>query len=689
MKRLLLIMLTLTALVLLVCSCQTSKETAQAQPEVRQELSQELQEKLLPELQGSPWVNSNIYANWPASRPALQDHYELYVNYELYMKALQEGTTSDNLYDQSDTYSERILKQLIADTSKTSDELELIRAYYRLFSDFDQRNAQGAEPLVNYSRMITGTQNVKELSEEVQKGLVFGNPFAKFVVDKAPDGSGKYGVYIDYSLPLSSALSPDYTDDDMADLKGYYVYLLTLAGYNEEFAVNIVNLIEQFEIKAAQYDAQFMSQNDNEADIAVLTLDEISKFCEPLYDLIIGLGYYSQEGNPVCYMISNAGIFYGIDMMYMDDNLELLKAIYVIAMAGYSLEFLDMDTFALIANLQPGDEIDTDAISYAFITNYLSGAVDQVFLEFVFPEGLRDQITELTVQYLDAMEARLRKETWLSEETREKALEKLDDMVYVVVYPNYWLDYSELRDLVQDHDQFLLDAVLCRDDFYREYTTSFIGDDMDRGNWVFSDTKTTEANAYYMPKENSINILAGVLYDSLYYQDSIETILASVGATIGHEITHGFDTGGAQYNGVGDPENWWTAEDAENFNMKAGLVADALDRIYLTEDFTEDGFTVLDEMVADLGGLALSLDIAKQYPNFDYDKFFKTYALMWYTVLADKEAAEEYYSQDNHAASYVRANFTLQMFDEFYDTYPEVAEGTAMYLSPDDRLSVW
>ncbi len=689
MKRVLYTILTVTALLLLVCSCQTSKETAQAQPEVRQELSQELQEKLLKDLQGSPWVNSNIYANWPASRPALQDHYELYVNYELYMKDLQENITSDNLYDQSDVFTERILKQLIADTSKTSDELELIRGYYRLFSDFDQRNAQGTEPLVNYSRMITSTQNVKELSQEVQKGLVFGNPFAKFVVDKAADGSGKYGVYIDYNLPLSSSLDANYTQEDMENLKSYYVYLLTLAGYNEEYAVDIMNLVEQFEIKAAQYDAQYMSQGDNESDIAVLTLDEIRKFCEPLYDLIIGLGYYSQDGNPVCYMISNAGIFYGIDMMYMDDNLELLKAIYVIAMAQYSLEFLDMDTYASVAGLEPGAEIDTDEISYLFITNYLSGAVDQVFLEFVFPEGLRDQITELTVKYLDAMEARLRKEEWLSDQTREKALEKLDDMVYVVVYPNYWLDYSELRDLVQDHDQFLLDAVLCRDDFYREYTTSFIGEDIDRGNWVFSDTKTTEANAYYMSNENSINILAGVLYDSLFYQDSIETILASIGATIGHEITHGFDTGGAQYNGTGDSENWWTEEDAANFSFKAGLIADALNVIYLTDDLAEDGYSVLDEMVADLGGLALSLDIAKQYPDFDYDKFFKIYALMWYAVMADKEAAEELYYQDSHAASYVRANFTLQMFDEFYSTYPEVTEGSGMYRSPDERLSVW
>ena len=684
MKRVLYTILTVTALLVLVCSCQTSKESVQLTPEARQQLLQEMQG-----LQGKPWVNSNIYKNWPSIRPEIQDHYELYVNYELYMKALQEGITSDNLYDQSDAFNERVLKQLIADTSKTSDELELIRAYYRLFSDFDKRNAQGTEPLLNYCRMITSRKNVKELSEEVRRGLVFGNPLAKFSVDKATDGSGKYGVYIDFNLPLSASLPEDYTQEDMDNIKSYYAYLLTVAGYEEEFAAEIMDLVESFEVKAAEFDAKYITESDNESDIVILTLDDIREFCEPLYDLVMGLGYYSLDDNPVFYMISNAGIFHGIDMMYMDENLEILKALYVIAMAEYSLEFLDYDLFSAVYGIGEDEKADMDEISYNFITKYLAGAVDQVYLEFVFPEGLREQIIDLTEKYIDAMEQRLRTESWLSEETKEKAIEKINNMVYVVVYPDYWLDYSELKELVQDHDQFLLDAVLCRDDFYRGYTTSFIGEDVDRGNWVFSDTKTTEANAYYVSTENSINILAGILYDSLFYQDSIETILASIGATIGHEITHGFDTGGAQYNAVGDPENWWTEKDAENFNEKAGLIADALSRIYQTDDYQLDGEFVLDEAVADLGGLALSLDIAKQYPDFDYDKFFKTYALMWYAVMEDKDSAENLYNQDSHPASYVRTNFVVQMFDEFYKTYPQVGEGTAMYRSPDERLSVW
>ena len=671
MRRILFVILS-AMLILALVSCQSTKETEQAQA-----------------LQGQPWVNSNIYGNWPATRPKLEENYELFVNYDLYMKALSEGKTQDDLYTQAANYQETKIKELIADTSKTSDELELIRAYYRLFADFDKRNAEGNQPLINYRDMIVKQDTLEDLSAEVRNGLVFGNPFASFKIDKASDGSGTYGVYIDFELPISSRLSPGYSDEDYANVKQYLLYLLSLASYDGDYAAKIVDLIEQYEIKAAQLDEEFMEKNNLEDDVVVMNLDEIKDFCAPLYDLIVGLGYYSESGDPVCYTIYNAGMFYGIDQMYMQDNLEIIEAIYVLAMADYAQCFIDLESYATALGAESFDEFKIEDISYDFITEYLPAAVDQVYLEFVFPEGLRDKIIDLTKKYITAMEERLKSETWLSESTLQKALEKIKEMVYVVVYPDEWMDYGVLKELVQDHDQFLLDAVLCRDDFYRAYTTSFLGKEMDRGNWVFSKTKTTEANAYYVSSENSINILAGILYDTLYYDDSTETILASIGATIGHEITHGFDTSGAEYNSVGDPENWWTEEDASNFKERANRIADALSEIQVADGYNVNGEFVLDEMVADIGGVALSLDLTKQYHDFNYDEFFKTYALMWYSIYSDVDAALALYMSDNHPANYIRANFVVQMFDEFYDTYPEVKDGTAMYRSPGDRLSVW
>ena len=666
-KTLVSVAVVLVALLLLI-SCQSSKTSNN--------------------LQGKPWINSNIYDNWPSEKPALQEHYELHENYDRYLKAKEAGKTSDNLYDQSDDIQEAKIKALIYDTSKTSDELELIRAYYKLFADFDKRNSDGNGPIVYYRDMVTNCSNINELSEEVRKGLIFGNPFATIYVDKAANDSSRYGVTIDYNLPISSKLTKDYTEEDVQDVKEYLVYLLKLANYDADFAVQMVNLIEDFELKATSMDASFIETTGNEDDVLIMTLDEIKNFCTPLYDLLIGLGFYSDD-YPVCYTVKNAGMFYAMEQMYMDENLDILKAIYVSSMTGYAIQFIDTDTFVDYIGLEEGETINIDDVSYDFITNYLSGAVDQVYLEFEFPKGLREKMIELTERYIEAMEKRLEGETWLSAATKKKAIDKIKNMVYVVVYPDEWLDYSDLLELVQDHDQFLLDAVLCCDDFYRDYKNSFLGKPIERGNWVFTNRKTTEANAYYVTTENSINILAGILNDSLYYDNSIETVLASIGATIGHEITHGFDTDGAKYNEVGDYENWWTEEDAKNFASKAGLIADAMSQIYVTDAIAIDGYKVLDEMVADIGGIVLSLDIAKDYPNFDYDLFFKTYALMWYSFYPDLETVEAKYNRDNHPADYIRTNFVIQMFDEFYDTYPQVKEGTAMYRPKEERLSVW
>ncbi len=662
----------LAVLLVLFVSCQSSKETATQQTT----------------LQGKPWANSNLYGNWPEEKPTVSENFELHFNYDNYMKAKESGLKEDSLYERSEEYQESKIRELIADETKTSDELELIRAYYRLFADAEKRNTEGNGPLVYYRDMFVGKGSVKALSEEVQKGMVFGNPFATFKIDKAGDNSGKYGVWIDYNLPISSRLEQNYTDEDLANVKAYLVYLLTLADYSEEFANKVVDLIEDFEMKAYQMDQQFMEARSMENDALIMTLDDIKEFCAPLYDLVIGLGYYSEE-DPVCYIVENAGMFYGVDQMYMDENIELLEAIYVLAMADYAQEFIDIQSYADINGIDDVESIDMNEVAYNFIRQYLTGAVDQVYLEFAFPKGLRDKIIELTKQYIAAMEERIKAETWMSEETKAKALEKLSQMVYVVVYPDEWIDYSELREIVEDHDQFLLDAVLCRDDFYRAYTTSFLGKDIDRGNWVFSNVKTTEANAYYVTTENSINILAGILYDTLYYDNSTESVLASIGATIGHEITHGFDTGGAQYDGLGNEANWWTEEDAEQFKERASRVSEELSKISVIDGYLVTGDFVLDEMVADLGGLALSLDLAKQYENFNYDEFFQYYALMWYSFMPDEETALNLYSRDNHPADYIRANFVVQMFDEFYEAYPEVVESTLMYRAPEERVMVW
>ena len=210
----------LLALLLLFTACQSPKTSGKEERTATQPI-----EGLL----GSPWTNSNIYGNWPEKAPDLEDNYELNVNFDLYMKAKADGITSDSPYDSSNNYQEKTIKSLIEDTSKTSDELELIRGYYKLFADFEKRNSDGARPLYDYRDSILKCNTLEELSAEVQKGLVFGNPFATFKVTNAADDMTKYGVWINFNLPFSAHLNENYTDEDLDSLREYFVYLLMLA----------------------------------------------------------------------------------------------------------------------------------------------------------------------------------------------------------------------------------------------------------------------------------------------------------------------------------------------------------------------------------------------------------------------------------------------------------------------------
>ena len=611
----------------------------------------------------TPWVNSNIYDNWPEVK--LEDNYELYVNRPAYMQALKNNITEDDHYSRSETYQEEIILELLNDETKTSDELELLRGYFKLFNDTEKRTNEGIEPLMYYINLVREADTVQQLSEVIQTGLLFGDPIAHFKVDKADDDITKYGLRVSLFLPVGERMENN-TEEDMNAALANIKDLLTFTGYADDYAAEITDQLLQLE--------QYCYYEDDET--VNMTLDQIKELCTPLYDLIVGLGYVSYENLPVCYMVEDYNAFGLLNQLYIDDNVEVFKGLFSIEMAAYASYFLT--------------PYDDSVHPWDFMMKYLKGPLDQAYVEFAFPEETREKVKELTQDYIQAMRKRILSEDWLSEATKAKAVEKIDNMVAVVVYPDEWIDFSMLLELVQDHDQNLLDAVLCRDDFYRDYYSSFLGQDVERGDWILSDTGTTEANAYYFPGENSINILAGIFYEGLFSDEDYESLLGTIGVTIGHEITHGFDTGGSEYDSFGNRANWWTDEDRAKFEAKAQVIIDQLNKITLLSDgYHQDGKKIIDEMVADLGGIALTLDLAREIEGFDYDKFFKAYAYTWYSIKPDEDTAREQYETDSHPADYVRANYVVQQFDEFYRTYPQVKPKSGMYVEPNNRVSVW
>ena len=157
---------------------------------------------------------------------------------------------------------------------------------------------------------------------------------------------------------------------------------------------------------------------------------------------------------------------------------------------------------------------------------------------------------------------------------------------------------------------------------------------------------------------------------------------------IGHEISHAFDSNGAQYDENGSLHNWWTDEDRAAFGERVSKVADYFGKIVPFDDGTpNNGKLIQTEATADMGGIKCMLMMAKKIDGFDYDKFFRAYAHMWQRM-DSLQMCERLATADTHPLSYQRVNVTLQQFDEFLETY-DIKEGDGMYLAPEDRIAVW
>ena len=287
------------------------------------------------------------------------------------------------------------------------------------------------------------------------------------------------------------------------------------------------------------------------------------------------------------------------------------------------------------------------------------------------------RICEEAIAYYRTM---LASEEWLSEETRTKAVEKLDRITINAVYPEKWADDSALSlDGLGYYD--CLRAIA---EYGHDRDISLLGTKVDHELWEFN---ILDTNAYYNPQDNSINIIRGILGGSFYRDDmSDEELYAGIGSVIGHEISHAFDTNGAQFDADGNLLNWWTEDDYAAFTNRANRLAAYYDKMIAFGGYHVQGQNIQTEAIADMAGLKCMLGLLAQKGG-DARAFFDAYAKIW-ARLNTREF--EYYClmQDTHPLHYLRVNATVQQFPQFYEAY-DVHEGDGMYLAPENRVLVW
>jgi len=376
-----------------------------------------------------------------------------------------------------------------------------------------------------------------------------------------------------------------------------------------------------------------------------------------------------------------------MDSLYSQENLELIKAYILAHMLVDCSEFLTSDIFYEMQkydNEKNGikEILPDEDLAYESVNNLLRSPMAKIYVENYCNESEKQDIYNIIKEVIEYYKEMLENNSWLSDQTKQKAIEKLENIKIFSVYPDKWRDYSSL-DIKKD-DSYL-DVLKKINAFEFEYNKSLLNKKVERDLW---DTCTI-SDAFYDPQKNSIYICAGILGDSIYRLNmSQEEKYAAIGLIIGHEISHAFDTHGAQFDKDGNFKNWWTKKDYTAFNKRAKKLINYYNSIKVLDNNKKySGKIIQGEAIADMGGLKAMLGIASKRANFDYNKFFRKYADIW-KMIGTRENIIQRVADDSHPLCYLRVNVTVMQFEEFYETY-KIGVNNKMYMPKNKRIAVW
>ncbi|KAL1523279.1 hypothetical protein AB1Y20_018229 [Prymnesium parvum] len=327
-----------------------------------------------------------------------------------------------------------------------------------------------------------------------------------------------------------------------------------------------------------------------------------------------------------------------------------------------------------------------------FIEQALGEAIGKIYVSKYFAEDAKKRALETVECVRQALEKRLNEVEWMGASTRQRAIEKMNEFRVKIGYPDEWIDYSKLQVVQGDH----LGNVLRSRAFEHAREMGFADAPTDRSRWLML---PQQINAYYHPNLNEIVFPAAILQPPFFDAEADDAVnFGAMGAVVGHEMTHGFDDQGRQYDHKGNLNDWWEPADAAEYERRAAVQVEQASK-FKVHDKELNGKLTCGENIADLGGLKLSYSalLAKlekqQAPPAlingltPKQRFFLSWAQVW-RENTTKERSLQLVTIDPHGPNEYRVNGPLSNMREFHEAF-SVAEGDRMYLPPEDRVDIW
>lgn len=570
------------------------------------------------------------------------------------------------------------------------DGVEEFISFYKVATDFEQREKDGAEPIKKYLAEIEALNNLSDLvavsKDWVLKSLPL--PFGLSVdinIEKTDEKQ----------LALSSpkAILPDvslYEDDtqrdQLLDLYGQTVKaVLVEMGYTEKKAEQLVEGAIAFDALIVPYLLSAEEASDITNMVNPKTLDEVETYSKTLNFAQLAKDLVGQDVSLI--NVPTLKYFEHFDKLVTEEHFQSLKAWLLVQEAMSSTSYLNESIreaaaqygMALSGVEELPDKID---VAYELALDTFSPTFSVYYGQKYFGQEAKQEVTAMVDDIVSVYKERLAANDWLSESTKEKAIEKLDKMTYYIGYPD---EVQADMSLVKiDEDKSLLDNLVDLNRLSVVYSFEHFNEPIDKTEWV---APSYEVNAFYDPTNNSITFPAAILQAPFYSSDqSLAQNYGGIGSVIGHEITHAFDNNGALFDAEGNMMNWWTAADFAAFEEKTKAMIAHFDGADY-QGHKVNGTLTVGENIADAGGISASLEaLIKRQQTADLKEFFESYAAT-YKGLVRPEVVP-YLLLDTHAPDNVRVNLQVNLLPAFYETY-DVKEGDAMYLPEDKRVKIW
>jgi neprilysin len=605
------------------------------------------------------------------------------------------------LRDKTDEQCLAILDELLQKDFPKGSEGQKIKDLYASYLDWNRRNAEGLKPLGQCFVKIDAIQSLADLQQYLIEVTPQGeNPICNWSVSADKKDSQMNAVYLGaFSIGLSRSY---YQKDSEANTK-------TIAKY-QEYVTKVLSMIgEENPAQKAQElvdmerrIAKLIYTNEERRDPNItynpVSIKELSSLVKgvnlPVY--LSAVGVHTDR-----VIVPEIRLYKAYDTFLSQENIPLLKTYLKYQQVSSNLHTLDS---AL------------DELSFDFYTRYLRGqqqqrpmnkralgiingllgeAFGKLYVERYFPAKAKEEMLVLIDYLRRSFAQHIQQVQWMSPQTKEKALAKLNKFGVKVGYPDKWTDYSRLEIAPASTASYFDNVCSIRAWRYKENLAD-VGQKVDKSRWRMT---PQTINAYYSPMNNEIVFPAAILQAPFFSFDADPAVnFGGIGAVIGHEITHGFDDSGAEYDGDGNLKNWWTPQDKENFKKVTKALAAQFDKYEVAKGVFVNGIFTNGENIADLGGVNIAYDALQLYLKehgkvqkisgyTQEQRFFISWATVWRGFSTQKHLLNQV-KTDPHTPQYIRAFAPLTNVDAWYKAFG-VKKGDKLYRAPEERVKIW